>query len=607
VGGLSQEEEVAEIEEDAILVEASDEAIEVAPEPESEPLAEELVPQEVVSLESDQGESIEPLAADDEALEAAAQEAVSDGQEIYAELAGDEELIAASPEGDELALSTAESSLQVSEPLEETPFGPDPGAEVGEELEGEATMAVVDPEDFSAIEPEMENLGEPLEGPGTEDGEVELQPTLPGKVSIEAARPPPGSDVYEEATRVAHLPSLLIQAATPKTDPGSISQATTLQGAQQPIDEFEDEPTTILPRLDSTAPSELPPSPKTLPGARDARELLAQVQAVAPEPQAPVAEQSQVSEAEAQEEPALDELEEAAFFIDQQMYDEAREIIETVILSYPTSLRAKELLARLELVEAGGAAAPVATPEQSGVSQLQAATTDGAFDLASELAKEDIGGPGEVSAAQPGEDFQYSVEDVFDEFKKGLRKVVKPEDVDTHYDLGIAYKEMGLLEDAIGEFEQAAAAAAGKKKEIESLAMVGLCRIERSEWNEAVEAFQRALALPQVTPETAKAVRFELAQALEKMGRGGEALHHYEKVQKADPDFRDVGSAVERLIESGAEEEHTEPTGRSLKGPSNGSSARADAKPDVATGPEEPSPKGPNDPKGKKARKIGYV
>ena len=45
-------------------------------------------------------------------------------------------------------------------------------------------------------------------------------------------------------------------------------------------------------------------------------------------------------------------------------------------------------------------------------------------------------------------DFQYSVEEVFTEFKKGLEKVVKPEDVDTHYDLGIAYKEMGLLDDA---------------------------------------------------------------------------------------------------------------------------------------------------------------
>ena len=244
-----------------------------------------------------------------------------------------------------------------------------------------------------------------------------------------------------------------------------------------------------------------------------------------------------------------------------------------------------------------------AAPEEA----IHAATTDGDFDLATELAKEDIGGPGEVSAATPGDDFQYSVEDVFDEFKKNLKRVVKPEDVETHYDLGIAYKEMGLLEDGIGEFEQAAAAAAGKKKEIDSLVMVGLCRVEKGELTEATEAFQRTLGLPQVTSESAKAVHFELALVLEKMGKAADALHHFQKVQKIDPKFRDVAQAIARVESlAGAEEERTEPSGKTLKPSSNGSSAKSGgSKPEVATGPEEPNP--PGGPKGKKARKIGYV
>ncbi len=53
------------------------------------------------------------------------------------------------------------------------------------------------------------------------------------------------------------------------------------------------------------------------------------------------------------------------------------------------------------------------------------------------------------------DEFQYSVEDVFSQFKKGVEETVKPEDSDTHYDLGIAYKEMGLLDDAVHEFETA--------------------------------------------------------------------------------------------------------------------------------------------------------
>src|SRR6476619_1455066 len=89
-----------------------------------------------------------------------------------------------------------------------------------------------------------------------------------------------------------------------------------------------------------------------------------------------------------------------------------------------------------------------------------------AFDLAAELADELGGADGSSSGGGDlggGDDFQYSVDAVFSEFKKGLEKVVKPEDADTHYDLGIAYKEMGLLDDAIGEMVVAQKGCVGKK------------------------------------------------------------------------------------------------------------------------------------------------
>ena len=51
---------------------------------------------------------------------------------------------------------------------------------------------------------------------------------------------------------------------------------------------------------------------------------------------------------------------------------------------------------------------------------------------------------------------------------------MKPEDVETHYDLGIAYKEMGLIDDAIGEFEVARQGCVGKKKEVDCLTMMAM-------------------------------------------------------------------------------------------------------------------------------------
>ncbi|MGC4122292.1 MAG: tetratricopeptide repeat protein [Myxococcales bacterium] len=97
VGGLAPVEEVAEIEEDAILVEAADEAVEVAPEPEHP------VDLAAVSIAN----------SDDAALDAAAESLASeepqvDGPELLAESPSDEELIAG-PGDDELALASAES------------------------------------------------------------------------------------------------------------------------------------------------------------------------------------------------------------------------------------------------------------------------------------------------------------------------------------------------------------------------------------------------------------------------------------------------------------------------------------------------------------------
>ncbi|MFN7131967.1 MAG: tetratricopeptide repeat protein, partial [Myxococcales bacterium] len=243
--------------------------------------------------------------------------------------------------------------------------------------------------------------------------------------------------------------------------------------------------------------------------------------------------------------------EEAAFFIDQGVLEEARDILETVLIAFPRSVRAKELLEVLEAKERGEQApAPEAAAEPMPDEEMAPPDggTDAAFDLAAELAAEDFGDLGVETGPQAGdEDFQYSVEDVFEEFKKGVQKVVKPEDVDTHYDLGIAYKEMGLIDDAIGEFEQALKGAAGKKKEIECLSMIGIARIEKGEFGEAIKAYKRGLASEMVTAEAAKALNFEIGAAYEKLGDLKGALTHFSRVLKNDPKYRDVSNIVENL------------------------------------------------------------
>lgn len=275
-------------------------------------------------------------------------------------------------------------------------------------------------------------------------------------------------------------------------------------------------------------------------------------------------------EAPPEDEPAGEECDEASFFIDQGLFDEAREIVETVLIAYPNHRRAQALLARIE----SGGAAPLGEeqpqptgemPSGNGVEGTAAAAPDGApkdaFDLAAELADElnelDTGASPEPSGTTG--DFQVSFEEVFSEFKKGLSKVVKAEDVDTHYDLGIAYKEMGLIDDAIGEFKVARQGCVGKKKEVDCLTMQAMLQSMKGDLEGAIESYRAALVNETAVGDTELALRYELASAHESAGNLGKALGHLIRVQEANPNYRDVAMRVEMLSASASPEEDAPP------------------------------------------------
>jgi tetratricopeptide (TPR) repeat protein len=290
--------------------------------------------------------------------------------------------------------------------------------------------------------------------------------------------------------------------------------------------------------------------------------------------------------------PVAEELNEAGFFLDQGLLDEAREILETVELVRPGLPRTAALQARLRSLEEQRAAepptpAPPPPPRSTppGIQPIPIRT--GSYNLADELASElsDLG-PEPAAGAEPVADLQYSVEEVFSEFKKGLEKVVQRGDVDTHYDLGIAYKEMGLLDDALRMLEVARQGCQGLPKEVDCLTMVALLQGMRGEWSQAVAAYRDALASPHAAGREVS-LRYELGMAYESSGAPGKALHQYLAVQRADPTHRDVAARVGRLSATVRPEEDSSP----IRG--NGV-----ARPAAAGNPAPPPAK---------TRKVGYL
>ncbi|GEL70634.1 tetratricopeptide repeat protein [Myxococcus virescens] len=606
---------VESVGEDAILVDSSDDEILVAPPPEDallHPPGDELA---LTTLPS--GDSDEVIEEDSDSAviseEALVGEAITSGEfEVYG-TPDPEDLAAASvdetlvTDDDQLVLSD-EPGLSVTddEPLV---------ASIDDDLAAAAAYSLDDEslvDDGAATSMEALSLGD----------DDEPQPTqmhAPTQALLDEASP--------DTLQVPTLDSLDVPTLDDEAPPPlDLENVPTRVGAAPLTAADLDEDPFGAPALGDSMEFEEPTASHAIVAVddesfvEDASELSAdelsepiayEEPAVEPEPE-PEPE-PEVEAAADEEEPAAEECDEASFFLDQGLLEEAREILETVMIAFPGHARAAELMERLEAAEAGGGAEqedaaaepaqiPSVQPVTDGYEDAEETTGErDAFDLAAELAGEidNFGDDAGASALPAEEDFQYSVEEVFSEFKKSLAKVVKPEDVDTHYDLGIAYKEMGLLDDALHEFDVARQGSAGGKRELDCITMMGMLQLLRGDASAAVEAFREGLGNPHATGEAAKALGFELAAAYEAQGDAGKALFHYQRVAAMDGKYRDVAGHVSRLAASVAPVEDPLPT-------PSGNGTQATSSPPAPAGAAAPTTPIPAA-GASKARKVGYL
>jgi tetratricopeptide (TPR) repeat protein len=146
-------------------------------------------------------------------------------------------------------------------------------------------------------------------------------------------------------------------------------------------------------------------------------------------------------------------------------------------------------------------------------------------------------------APNPG-DALIDLEEIIDEFKAGVSERISGEDHESHYDLGMAYMEMGLYDEAIGEFQ---VASKGSPMEVKCLEMIALCFLEKNEPASAARELSRALELPGYGPEETISIRYNLAVANERLGNLDRALQHFEEVYLLNVDFLKVASKVKEL------------------------------------------------------------
>ena len=127
---------------------------------------------------------------------------------------------------------------------------------------------------------------------------------------------------------------------------------------------------------------------------------------------------------------------------------------------------------------------------------------------------------------------------------------VDDSDYDTHYQMGIAYQEMGLLEQAISEYQDAIALVRpndGTRRFFQCANLLGHCFMQSSMANLALTWYQRALETPELVDDEKQGVWYEIAHAYEADGDVESAGRYFEQVYAENVDYRDVSERIRRL------------------------------------------------------------
>jgi len=158
-----------------------------------------------------------------------------------------------------------------------------------------------------------------------------------------------------------------------------------------------------------------------------------------------------------------------------------------------------------------------------------------------------------VAKSSPfGEDPGIDLAEMFGELKQDLEADVAnaDEDPETHYNLGIAFREMGLLDEAIGELQKACQSfdrGHAFNQIMQTYTWLAQCFLEKGVPEAAVRWYEKALAVPTIDGETRTALNYEIASAYETAGDKSSALKHFMDVYGANIDYRDVAERIKAL------------------------------------------------------------
>ncbi|MFL6255602.1 MAG: tetratricopeptide repeat protein [Pyrinomonadaceae bacterium] len=271
------------------------------------------------------------------------------------------------------------------------------------------------------------------------------------------------------------------------------------------------------------------------------------------------------------------ELESVEFYIEQGYADIARDTLDMLERQYGQHPKIAALRTRLASAEDVGAAQATDPPV--------AFDTNAAFDTGVTFETNSAGSAADAHAFEPtafetpatfetpaapepprpaattnisqpqssGAGIDPGLAAIFDEFREAVEDGGDEEsgnDFDTHYQMGLAYREMGLLDQAVEEFQTAAGQVTpgdGTPRFLQCCNMLGHCFMEKGMPRPAALWFKRGLETPGHTEDEYQAMRYDLGTAYEQMGDNGRAIEVLSEVYAIDVSYRGVAERLREL------------------------------------------------------------
>jgi pilus assembly protein FimV len=197
---------------------------------------------------------------------------------------------------------------------------------------------------------------------------------------------------------------------------------------------------------------------------------------------------------------------------------------------------------------AAAAAAPAPSPTPAAAPAMEAASPTFTY----QPTKKRTLAPGVAPATPQAKAASVDLADMFGELKHELEEdsANTQEDPETHYNLGVAFREMGLLDEAIGELQkvcQAVDRGHNFPQLMQTYTWLAQCFLDKGVAEAAIRWYERALKLPNIDEETRTALNYELASSYEAAGNKTTALTYFMEVYGSNIDYRDVSERIKAL------------------------------------------------------------